>query len=322
MNKRTKRWIAVASLWGMLAGGMATAASGPPIRILIGYPPGNLTDTVARLLAKRLSEKWQRPFIVENRPGAGSSLAPRAVASSSNDGTVLLITGQAAIIANPHMYSDVGYKPFEDFEFVNSLIWTPYVCSVSKDLNITSLKDLISYSKAHPGKVSYGSPGIGTTSHMIMEAMRGKFGLDATHVPYKGSTAVVSDLVAGRIQMACEPPSAMAAFILDKRIVPVAVTSRKRVASLPKLPTVEEQTSEFMMGAWVGVLSPKGTRKDFVERLAKDITDVMNEPEIKSTLAKQDVDVVTPGPAEFRAQAAKDSELYGAIIRRQGIKAD
>lgn len=320
MVKTTRYWLALAALCGLLGVAHATPPATTPVKIIVGYPPGNLTDSVARMVAKRLGEKWQRPFIVENRPGAGSSLAPRAVAAAPNDGSVLLVTGQAAIITNPHMYADIGYKSFEDFEFVNNLIWTPYVCSVSKDLNISSMKELIQYTKANPGKVTFGSAGVGTTSHLIMEAMRGQLGLNVAHVPYKGSSGVMNDLVAGHIQMGCEPPPASTPFVLDKRITAVGVTGKRRLPSLPNVPTIEEQSFDFVMGAWVGMLSPKGTPKEYVERLSRDVDAVMHEPEIQAALAKHGVDITTPGPVAFRALAIKDSETYGAIIKRLGIK--
>ncbi|WP_372825553.1 Bug family tripartite tricarboxylate transporter substrate binding protein [Polaromonas sp.] len=290
------------------------------VKAIVGYPAGQTTDIVTRIISERLSQKWKTPVVVQNIAGAGSTIAAATAARAKQDGQTILFTANAAMVTGPHIYKNLTYKPFEDFEFVNLSIWVPYVCAVNPALPVTDMASLRKYIKDNPGKVAYGSPGIATMSHLTMERLKAEHGFDVLHVPYQGSAAVLTDLASGNLQFACEPTSVVGPFIDGGRIRPIAVTSEKRLPGFPKVPTIGETYHGFTSGAWIGVVVPKGVPKATFDKLNADIDQVLQEKSVKERFEKMGLAVISAGPEKFTQLAKEDDKTYGQLIRSLNLQ--
>lgn len=290
------------------------------VKAIVGYPAGQTTDLIARTISERLSQKWNTPIVVENIAGAGSTIAASTAAKAKRDGQTILFTANAAMVVGPHIYKKLSYKPFDDFDFVNLSIWVPYVCAVNPDLPVKDMAGLKKFISDNPGKVSYGSPGVATMSHLTMERLKAEHGFDVLHVPYKGSAAVLTDLASGNLQFACEPASVVGPFVQSGRIRPIAVTSEKRLANFPDIPTIGETLSGFTSGAWVGVVVPKGVNKQVIDKLNADITAVLSEKAVAEKFQSAGLVVVSDGPEKFTKLARDDDKAYGELIRKLNIQ--
>ena len=291
-----------------------------PVKVLVGYPAGQTTDFIARTISEKLSEKWAQPVVIENIPGAGSALAAASAARAKNDGQTLLVTANAAMVIGPHIYEKVNYDTFKDFDFVNLSIWVPYVCAVTNAIPAQDIASLRQYIKANPDKISYGSPGTGTISHLTMERLKAEYEINVLHVPYKGSGAVLTDLVAGNIQFACEPALVMAPLIKAGRIRPIAVTSEARLPMFPNVPTIAETYTGFSSGAWIGFVVPKGVPNPIIQKINTDISSVLKDPVVKEKFDTAGLVVVGDGPAAFTKIALADNERYGKLVRQLNLK--
>ena len=291
-----------------------------PVKILVGYPPGQTTDFIARTIGDKLTAIWKQPVIIENIPGAGSGLAAAAAARAKNDGQTLLFTATAAMVIGPHIYEKINYDTFRDFDFVNLSVWVPYICGVTPTLPVTDLNSLRLYIKANPDKVSYGSPGTGTISHLTMERLKAEYDFNVLHVPYKGSSAALTDLVAGNVQFACEPVLVMAPLMKAGRIKAIAVTSETRLPMFPNIPTIAETYPGFSSGAWIGFVVPKGTSNLIIQKLNADINSVLKEPAVREKFETAGLIVLGEGPAPFTKMAQSDNERYGKLVHKLNLK--
>lgn len=291
-----------------------------PVKILVGFPAGQTTDMIARTIGERLADKWKQPVIIENIPGAGSGLAAGAAARAKNDGQTLLFTANAAMVIGPHIYEKVNYDTFRDFDFVNLTVWVPYVCAVSPNLPVQDMASLKAYIKANPDKISYGSPGTGTISHLTMERLKAEFDFDVLHVPYKGSAAVLTDLVAGNVQFACEPPGVMAPLVKAGRIKAISVTSAERLPTFPNVPTIAETYSGFLSGAWVGLVVPKGVPAVIIQKINVDVSLILKEIAVKEKFESAGLIVLSDGPNVFTKVVQTDNERYGKLVRQLNLK--
>ena len=290
------------------------------VKAIVGYPAGQTTDLIARTIAEKLSQRWNVPIVVENIAGAGSTIAAGAASKAKPDGQTILFTANAAIVTGPHIYKKLNYKPFEDFDFVNLSIWVPYVCFVNPSLPIKDMASLKKYVDQNPGKVSYGSPGIATMSHLTMERLKAEHGYDVLHVPYKGSAAVLTDVASGNLQFGCEPASVVGPFIQSGRIRPIAVTSEKRLINFPEVPTISETLKGFTSGAWVGVVVPKGVPKEIVNKLSADLDSVLRQQDVKDRVEKIGLVVVSANPEAFTQLAKEDDKSYGQLIKNLNLQ--
>lgn len=291
-----------------------------PVKILVGFPAGQTTDMIARTIGERLADKWKQPVIIENIPGAGSGLAAGAAARAKNDGQTLLFTANAAMVIGPHIYEKVNYDTLRDFDFVNLTVWVPYVCAVSPNLPVQDMASLKAYIKANPDKISYGSPGTGTISHLTMERLKAEFDFDVLHVPYKGSAAVLTDLVAGNVQFACEPPGVMAPLVKAGRIKAISVTSAERLPTFPNVPTIAETYSGFLSGAWVGLVVPKGVPAVIIQKINVDVSLILKETTVKEKFESAGLIVLSDGSNVFTKVVQTDNERYGKLVRQLNLK--
>lgn len=294
-----------------------------PVRLIVPFAPGGPTDIAARLIGEKLGARWNQQIVIDNRPGAGGNLGSDIAAKSAPDGytMVLGVTGSHAI--NISLMKQMPYHPLRDFEPVTQATIFPNAIAVHPSLPAKNLKELIDLAKRQPGKLSYGSDGNGTASHLGMELVKSKAGLDMVHVPYKGSAPMLTDLVAGQVQVGITGLPAMQGHAAAGRIRLLAVTTAARVASNPDVPTVAEQGfAGFAAAPWAGFFVPKGTPRAIVEKLAAELIAVMQLPDVRERMAGMGSTLVASRPGEFRAFLEKEIQQWAEAVRVSGAKVE
>ncbi|MBX6425310.1 MAG: tripartite tricarboxylate transporter substrate binding protein [Variibacter sp.] len=321
-----RRRIALAAGLALLAaGGPATAAEFPtkPITFVIGFAPGGPSDVMARIVTKRMEQELKQPVIIENRPGAGGGVAGTSVARAEPDGyTVLLGTGSLLAI-NASLYKNLGYDPIKDFEPISLLGTQTNVLYTHPSVGAKTLADLVALIKANPGKYNFGSGGIGTPAHLAGELLKIKGDLKMTHVPFRGTGPSLQAVIAGHIQMAFNPPPPLLGHIESGAIVPIAVTTLKRTAALPDVPTVAESGYPgFEATTWHGLVAPANTPKDVIAKLHHAFTTALNDPQVHKQLTDLGVDVQTTSPEQFRAHIQSEIPKWAEVIKAAGVKVE
>ena len=315
------------ALWIMtllLAASAAGAQEYPArlIRIVVAQAPSSGPDLAARTLGQKLSESWGQPVIVENRPGANGIIGTRLVANATPDGYTVILADMAHA-TNPFVYSTAQYDPIKDFAPITMLGSAPIILIVHPSVPMQSLADFIAAAKSQPGKIVMGSGGTGSTSHIAGEFFQLRTGVKLTHVPYKGTGPALADLVGGQIQCIFSPVAAAIPLVTAGRVRALAISSAKRAAIVPDVPTFEETgVADFRVGGWYGILAPAGTPRPVVLRLNKEIVAAVQAPEVKSRF---DDALVTPGtgtPEEFTAFLKAEAARWSQLIKTVGIKAD
>ena len=255
------------------------------VRVLVGVPPGGSTDLLTRMFAGWLKDSMGQPTIVDNRPGANTAVAAAALASAPPDGYTLLVATDAFITV-PLLLSKSLYDPFKGFTPIGTVTISPFVFAIHPDVPAKSMKELVAYAKANPGKMFFGSSGNGGASHLGLEKFKAATGVDITHVPFKGAGPALIDAVAGRIQIVQNTPLALVPHITAGKLRPLAVTIDQRVPVLPDVPTMAEAgMGKYRHSAWLGVFAPAGLPKAISDRLAAEIVKMVANPEIKAKLA-------------------------------------
>lgn len=300
-----------------------TAFPSKPVRLVVSYAPGNVTDTLARLVAEQLSAKWGQPVVVENRPGQGGSLGADLVAKAPADGYTLLFSAMAALAINPHLYPSVGYDPLKAFVPVVNVAFPSIAIVVAPALNIATVKDLVAYSKAHPTALSYGTAGNGTAPHLNIEALKQQTGLVAQHVPYKSAPAVTTDVIAGRVQIQQDALSVLLPQINAGRVTAIAAGGDKRSPQLPNVQSFAEALPGFVpIVPWLGILAPAGTPGNIVAKIHQDVHAILQQPALVEKLATYGLTVTNEGPDAFAATLAADHARLGALVKKLEIKVD
>jgi tripartite-type tricarboxylate transporter receptor subunit TctC len=316
-----KRWLAVA-LSACLAFG-AHAQGTKVTRILVGFPPGQATDTIARLIADKLGLALGESVVVENRPGQGGSVALAALAKSAPDGSVMMLSALASLASNPHLYKNVGYDTLKDFDPIALVADLPMLLVVNPQLPVTTVPELVAYGRANPDKLIHPSSGNGTMSHLAMEELKRRAGIHILHVPYQGSARAMTDLIAGQVNVAMDTVAVTRPFIASGQLRLLATTYGKRMAMFPETPTVAESGFPgFAVSAWLGMLYPAGTPKERVERTAAALAKIVQTPAMEQKLATLGALPRNAGPAEFRIFLASEYARWGAIVKASGAKVD
>src|SRR5262245_24788698 len=292
------------------------------IRLVVGYSPGGGSDVLARVLAKKLTESWGQPVVVENRVGAGGMLASEMVAKAPPDGyTLMNIPSTHAI--NPGLFRKLPYDSVRDFTTVGLIATSPNVLVVHPSLPVRSPRELIALAKKHPGELSFSSAGVGSSTHLAGEYFRSLAKLDTLHVPYKGSGQAEIDLAMGQVQYMVDSIPAALPNIKAGRTRALATTGKERFALLPELPTVAESgLPGYASISWWGVVGPGGLPQPIVERLNREITRIMNLPDVKELVRTLGADSWTSTPQRFVDYIREETELYAKIIREAGIKVE
>ncbi len=290
------------------------------IRFVVPYTPGSGVDTVARLLTQRLGERWRVRALVDNRPGAGSTLGTDIVAKSPPDGYTLLMTG-GAMTTNASMYTQLPYDPVADFQPLSLVITTPQMLVANLSLPVKGLKELAVLAKARPGEITYGSGGYGATQHLTMELLSLTLGIKLNHVPYKGAAPAMSDAVAGQISLAISTPGSSATYVRAGRLKALAVTSLKRNAAFPDVPTVSEQGwKDFESLAWFGIFGPRGVGESIVGRLSAEIGAIVKLADTQDKVAKLGYDPVGSSAQEFDAFYRMEIARWAKVIREAKLE--
>jgi tripartite-type tricarboxylate transporter receptor subunit TctC len=319
MMQRAWRFVAATLLAALPALAVAQAWPTKPVKMVVPFAAGGATDVVARLLAQKLTEEWGQSVVVENRVGAGGNIGGDAVAKSPADGYTLLMASGAIVIAGPHMYKSLPYDPTRDLVAVTNVATGPQVIAVTNSLPVKDLAELIAYAKANPKKLNYGSAGIGAQTHLAAENFAHAAGIELTHVPYKGESAALTDLMGGQIQLVTANLSAAIAFVKEGKIRALAVTSRERNAQLPDVPAAAEVVPGFENSGWFGLLAPAGTPKEVIDKVYRDSAKIVLGDEFRGRLAQLGMVPVGNTPAEFSASNRRESARWERVIRERGI---
>ena len=288
-----------------------------PVRIIIGFPAGGTTDIGTRLIAQQLSERLGQPFIVENRPGAGTHMATEAVASAVADGyTLLMATASNAI--NETLYTRINYNFLRDIVPVAGVIRSPFVLEVNPA--VKTVPELIDFAKANSGRINLASFGTGTSSHLTGELFKMMAGVEMQHVPYRGSAPMLVDLLSGQVQLAFDNLPASIEHIRSGKLRPLAVTTAMRSDALPDVPALGETLPGFESSAWNGIAAPKNTPAEIIEKLNKEINAALADPRIKARFAELSGVVLGGTPADFGKLISQETEKWGKVVRAANIK--
>jgi len=292
-----------------------------PVRVIVAFSPGGVTDIVARTVMPKLAEIWHQPVVVENRPGAGGSLAALAVESAPADGSVLLVHSSGYAI-NAAINPSLPYDPYKDFVAIAHLGSQPQVLVVNPASNYHSVRDLIAAAKAKPGEITYGSAGIGSGGHFNAELFRIAAGIEVLHVPYKGGVDAINDTAAGRLSFTFNTLTLALPFIRDGRVRVLAVSSGQRTSLLPGVPTVAESgVAGFEYTFWNGLWAPAGTPVAVAEKIARDLAQVTASADVRERLARLGLENVTMNPAAFSRFVRDEIDNAERVARISGIKA-
>ena len=291
-----------------------------PIRFLIPYPPGGANDILGRLLGQYLSSAWDYPVIVDNRPGGNTTIATDLTAKAAPDGHTLLVTSSAHSVL-PSLYQKLPFDVLGDFSTVAIIATGWAVLVVHPSVPAQNVKELIAWAKSKPGQINYASTGFGGSGHLAMELLKYKAGLDLAHVPYKGATPALTDVVAGRVPLMFANIVPTLPHIKSGRLRALAVTSAKRVASLPELPTIAESgVPGFEVTVWLGLLGPANIPPAVVAKLNRQTNEIVALPEVRERLGALGFDPATATPAQFRTLIAAEVKQWAALIKAANIK--
>jgi tripartite-type tricarboxylate transporter receptor subunit TctC len=290
-----------------------------PIRLVVAFPTG-APYILALLLSEKLRDPLGQPVVPDFRGGAGGNLAAEIVAKAPADGHTLLLTS-GSIAISPSLFPKLGYDPFRDFAPVTLLATVPNVLVVHPSVPARSLKELVMLAKTHPGKLNYGSGGVGSGSQLGSELFRTLSGIEMVHVPYKGAALALSAMLSGEIDMVTSTVPATIPLVNNGRIRALAVMAPKRVASLPNVPTTAEAgMPELVVITWYGLFVPAGVKPEIIERLNSEVAKAMNAPDSRARLAKVELEVATGTPADAARFVREEYERWGKVIRDAGIK--
>lgn len=292
-----------------------------PIRMVVPFPGGGATDATARLFAQLMSAQLGQPIVVENKTGATGSIGALAVARANPDGHTILYTSSSSALA-PLLYKKVPYDPVGDFAHVQMTLSQPVLLVINPQFQAKNISDFIAYAKVNPKAINYGSSGSGGLTHLAGAEFAARFGLDLTHVPYKGGAPAMVDLVAGQIQMYFAPTGEMLPYIQGNRVRPLAIFWPKRSTLLPDVPTITEATKQeyVEIGVWHGVMLPKETPKEIVARLYTEVNKVVQNSEVRQKLIAQGNVMLGGSPEEFAAHLRAEMARWSKVVKALDLK--
>src|SRR5215467_11443898 len=299
----------------------AQAYPSRPVRIVVGFPAGGGADIVARLIGQWLSERLGQQFIIENRPGAATNIATEAVVRAAADGYTLLLVHSSNAM-NATLYEKLNFNFIRDIAPVASIIVVPNVMLVHPSVPAKTVAEFIAYAKANPGKSNFASGGIGGPSHLAGELFKAMAGVNLVHVPYRGGGPAVNDLLGGQVQVYFASTPVSIEYIKAGRLRALAVTSTKRSEALPDIPTVAEFVPDYEASLWYGIVAPKNTTVEVIDKLNKEINAALADPRMKARIVDLGGDVLALSPADFGRLIADETEKWGKVVKFTGIKAE
>lgn len=302
----------------------ASAQSGypnRPVKILVGFTPGTAPDLSARILADRFSEVWGVPFVVENAPGAGSNIATERVARAAADGYTLLMGGNSALVINPSLFEKMSFDPIRDFAPITQVFIAANVLAVPPEIPARTVAELVALARAQPGKLSYGHAGAGTSQHLGAELFKYMAKVDISPVPYRGTTALMPDLLASRIAMSFANIVNVLPLAREGKLRALAITSIRRSVLAPDLPTMAESGFPgFEAVPWFGLLAPAGTASDVIDKLHGETVKTLAMPDVRKKFDELGLEPVGNSPAAFAALIEKETPEWAKVIKDAGIK--
>jgi tripartite-type tricarboxylate transporter receptor subunit TctC len=314
---------AAASFLIIAPGAFAQAYPARPITMVVPFSPGGPGDILARIIAPPMSSRLGQPIVVDNRPGAGSTLGGEAVAKAPADGHTLLLGSAATYAVAPHVYARLAYDPNTSFAPIGLVAQAPFLLAVHPSVPAGTLKELIELARNRPNQLHYGSTGNGTLVHLAGEILKSLAGVELVHVPYKGVAGAVTDLVAGRVQLMFEQPSAFLSHIQAGRLRPLALSSPERFDGLPDVPTMKEAgLPEYDVTAWLGLATARGTPAAIVKRLNEELRQVLADPKVRESLARQGLKPAAGSPEEFAAYIRRENDKFARAVKLSGTKVD
>ncbi len=306
--------------------GLAWAQAGypnRPVKVIVAFPPGQATDQAARAIAQKLSDNLGQQFFVENRPGAASIIGSEAAAKSPNDGYTLFMGSSGSLAVNPGMYSKLPYDSVRDFTPISLALKVPFFVVVHPSVPAGSVKELVGYLKANPGKLNFGSAGNGASNHLSAELFKSVAGVDIVHVPYKGSPPAVTDLLAGQIGLMFETGPLIMPHVKSGRLKVLAVGSAQRSLAAPDLVTVAESGYPgFETVGWAGLLAPAGTPKEIVAKLNAEVVRILSQREVTDRFVTLGAELLSSSAEDFGAYIRSETAKWGKVIRDSGAKSD
>ena len=289
------------------------------IRVIVPFTPGGSNDVLARELATGFQARWKENAIVENRPGGGGTIAYAFVAKAPPDGYTLMVV-PASFTMVPHLSRNPGFNPLTDYAPINLLIDVPFVMVVPSEVPARTVQEFIALAKASPGKLTYASVGVGTPQHLGAELFKMNAGVDLVHVPFRGATAAIPDILAGRIQMFIGAINSLLPLIKEGKLRALAAAGSKRIASLPDVPTMAETFPGFEVGSGVGLVAPAGTPQAVVDALHRASAEIIATPGFHQRMAAIGVDVVGTTAAEYAKIIRDDYDKWGKVVQAAGLK--
>ena len=319
-----RQWALGLAMW--IAAGAALAQTWPdkPVRVIVPFPASGATDLVARVVAQRVAQDLGQQLVVDNKPGAGGTIGTAEAAKAAPDGYTLLLTTSSTHAISPHLMKRLAYDPRKDFTPVAHLADAPSVLLVTNSLPVKTVAELVAYGKAQPGKLNYATSGNGTIVHLNAAAFSAQAGVEMTHVPYKGTALAIPDLVAGQTHVLFDSLPTGMPHVKNGKLRALAVTSEKRSALAPELPTLAESgLPGYSSVTWFGVYLPAGASPALVERVHQAFAKAVRAPEVAESLAKLGVEPAAPStPAQFGAMVQADSDRWAKVIRQHKISID
>ena len=309
---------ALAALLTLVQPALAQTYPAKPIKIIVPFGPGGFTDVAARILQKELAPAIGQPIIIENKPGAGSTIGTSEVSKAQPDGYTLVMISTAHVIS-PHLYKQMPYDPIRDFTPVMKLAEGPYVLVTHPSLPVKNVRELIALAKAKPDTIDYASSGNGSAQHLVGALFVTMAGAPLSHVPYKGSGQAMNDMLGGQVKVSFVGVPNALPNLASGKLRALAVSTKKRYAELPDVPTLDEAgVTGYDATIWLGLLAPPGTPRDVVQKLNAAITQALSMPDAKKLMTSAGVDVATSTPEEFGALMQGELERWGKVVRETG----
>jgi len=307
----------------LLAGAALAQGAYPshPIRFIAPFPPGGSTDVLSRVLAQKLAESLGQPVAVENRPGAAANIGHEIAAKSAPDGYTLLMSNSSTLTTNVHLYKRMGFDPVNDFAPISMVATAAQVLVVHPKVPVKNVAELIALAKAQPGKLNYGSGGVGITSHISAEMFKSATGVNIVHVPYKGTVQAVTDLVAGQVDMVFADMVPAMPQIRAGKLRPLAVTSDKRSPVLPDVPTMQEAgVAGYDSSVWWAIVAPRGTPPEIIARINADLAKIVKLPDLQEKYANLGISPAYSTPQAVSERAARETPRMGQVLKAAGVE--
>jgi len=299
----------------------AQAYPSHPIRVIVPWPPGQATDVAARMVADKLVPVLGQPLVVDNRPGAGGVLGSEVASKAPADGYTLVAGSSGPISISPNVQK-VAYDPLKDFAPISLLAINPFMLVVNPSIPAKDVKELIALLKASPGKYSFASSGSGATSHLMSVLFNSMAGVEVVHVPYKGSSQSITDVVNGQIAFTIETVPAVQGLVQAGKLRALGATSLTRAAAMPDVPTIAETLPGYEMFGWIGFMAPAGTPTAITDRISAETRKIMQDPELRKRFLAAGMEPAGNTPTEFGAFLRKQNDRYGSIVKQAHVKLD